>query len=86
MNFGAIPGVQYITWPTPTAAPAGCTLVGDANGDGDVNFNDINSSIANWLANYAPNTGPGDANGDGVVNFDDINTIIANWLASAGCN
>jgi hypothetical protein len=86
VNFGAIPGVQYITWPTPTAAPGACTLVGDANGDGDVNFDDINSSIANWLANYAPGTGPGDANGDGIVNFDDVNTIIANWLASAGCN
>ncbi len=54
---------------------------GDANGDNTVNFDDINTVIANWLAIYTPGTGSGDANGDGIVNFDDINSVIANWLS-----
>lgn len=55
---------------------------GDANGDGTVNFEDINAVIANWLATYTPGTGPGDASNDSVVNFDDVNAVIANWLSS----
>lgn len=57
---------------------------GDANFDGVVNFDDINSVIANWLADYTPGSGPGDANTDGLVNFDDINTVLAFWLEN--CN
>lgn len=54
--------------------------LGDSNGDGLVDFNDINTTIANWLNDYTPGTGPGDANADGVVGFDDITETIANWL------
>jgi hypothetical protein len=68
--------LEAITGPCATPPCAG-----DADGSGMVNFDDINSVIANWLANYAPGTGPGDANQDGVVNFDDINAVIANWLS-----
>jgi hypothetical protein len=57
---------------------------GNANRDGQVNFDDINTIIGNWLATYpCPVAGPGDANYDGVVNFDDINSSIGNWLS--GC-
>ena len=56
---------------------------GNANRDGQVNFDDINTIIGNWLATYPmPMAGPGDANYDGVVNFDDINSSIGNWLSS----
>ena len=58
--------------------PSNCP--GDANFDNQVNFEDINTVIANWLANYAPGTGPGDSNADGFVNFEDINASIAFWL------
>ncbi len=51
---------------------------GNANGDGVVDFNDINAVIANWLG-----AGPeGDADNNGAVNFEDINAVIANWLSS----
>lgn len=55
---------------------------GDADGDRTVDFDDINSVIANWGADYGAGTGPGDANGSGLVDFDDINAIIANWGAA----
>jgi hypothetical protein len=60
--------------------PANCP--GDANFDNQVDFEDINTVIANWLAAYTPGTGPGDSNGDGLVNFEDINASIAFWLQS----
>lgn len=62
----------------PCAAPP---CLGDADGSGMVNFDDINSVISNWLTNYGAGTGPGDANHDGIVNFDDINAVISNWLS-----
>lgn len=65
---------------TPLAPPPHCQ--GNANGDSVVNFDDINSIIANWLSDYTPQSGPGDANDDGLVNFDDINAVLANWLGS----
>lgn len=55
---------------------------GDANGDGTVDFNDINAVITNWLADYSPGSGPGDADSGGNVNFGDINAVIVNWLSS----
>jgi hypothetical protein len=61
------------------SVPAPC--VGNANGDGIVNFDDINAVISNWLASYSPGTGPGDANQDGVVNFEDVNAVLSNWLS-----
>ncbi len=61
-----------------SSPPSFC--VGDANGNGIVDFDDITSVIANWLAIYAPGSaGAGDANNDGFVNFDDINAVIANF-------
>lgn len=51
---------------------------GDANDDGQVNFADISSTLANW-GSAGPN---GDSNHDGMVNFVDISTALANWLGS----
>lgn len=56
-----------------------CACPGDANGDGLVDFNDINAVIANWAAVYAPGTGPGDADCSGVVDFNDINQVLVSW-------
>ncbi len=62
----------------PVATPTGCEntgCIGDANGDGSVDFDDITSVLANWGG-----SGPaGDGNGDGQVNFDDITIALANW-------
>ncbi len=48
---------------------------GDANGDGFVNFDDLNQVLGAWLT-----TGPqGDVNNSGFVDFDDLNLILSNW-------
>ncbi len=62
-----------------TIAPPLCA--GDADGDSDVDFNDILSTLANFGADYTPDTGPGDADGSGIVNFADILTTLANFGA-----
>lgn len=63
------------------ASPVPACL-GDANDDGMVDFNDINSILLNWGSVYAPATGPGDSNGDGTVNFNDITSTIGHWQNS----
>lgn len=57
--------------------PAAC--VGDATGDGEVNFADITAALTNWGFTYPNSTGPGDANHDGVVNFADVTSVLTNW-------
>ncbi len=69
--------IQYVEHVILT--PPAC--FGDANNDGFVDFDDITEVIANWGADYAPNTGPGDADNSGFVDFDDITEVIANWGA-----
>lgn len=55
-------------------------IVGDINGDGEVNIADINAVINQILtANY---TDDGDVNGDGEVNIADINAIIDKILGN----
>ncbi len=72
--FGAPNPANFTTVPPPPFC------IGDADGDHDVDFDDITSAIANWLAVYTPGSaGPGDANNNGVVNFEDINIILSNW-------
>ncbi len=66
----------------PNAGPAnaasiwtGCaTCPGDANGDGVVNFGDLNIVLSNFGAAGAGV--PGDVNGDGLVNFADLNIVL----------
>ena len=57
-----------------------CT--GDANGDGVVNFADLNTVLANFGSN-GPGI-PGDVNDDDVVNFADLNIVLANF--GVNCN
>lgn len=57
--------------------PSGCP--GDADGDFDVDFDDLNAVLGNWggsgpVADVHPAGAP-----DGVVNFDDLNAVLANW-------
>lgn len=56
----------------------GVASPGDADGDGNVDFDDISTIVANWLDDTC--LIEGDANRDGIVNFDDINVVITNWL------
>ncbi len=58
-----------VVFPTP----------GDVNGDGFVNFTDINAVLGVWLQ---MGTGlAADLNGDGVVNFEDLNIVLSNFNA-----
>lgn len=52
--------------------------LGDADGNGVVNFADITSVLANWLDFGAS----GDANNDWFVDFQDITIVLANWGAT----
>ncbi len=54
------------------------SLPGDLNGDGAVNFADLNIVLSNFGATGAPGI-PGDANNDGVVNFADLNIVLSNF-------
>ncbi len=50
---------------------------GDVNGDGMVNFADINIVLGQWLQ-----TGPtlsADLNDDGIVNFEDLNIVLGHF-------
>ena len=81
VDFNTIPGNQFISFPTPSALPAVCTLFGDANGDFIINFADVLSVLGNWLT-----AGPtGDANGDGIVNFNDVLTALGNFGGGGTC-
>jgi hypothetical protein len=61
-------------------APPFC--LGNANGDGLVDFDDITAVLANWGAMTLPGLGsPGDADNNGSVDFDDITAVLANWGA-----
>ncbi len=54
---------------------AGCP---DANGDGDVNFADLELLLDNW-GNAVPAGTLGDVNHTGFVNFFDLNLLLDNW-------
>ncbi|MBX3352573.1 MAG: hypothetical protein KF684_06525 [Phycisphaeraceae bacterium] len=55
---------------------------GDANGDGVVNFSDLNAVLSAFGQSGAGI--PGDVNGDGVVNFSDLNETLSNF--GVDCN
>ncbi len=57
-------------------------LPGDTNGDGVVNFADLNTVLSQF-----GQSGPGlagDTNDDGIVNFADLNTVLSNFGATSG--
>ena len=53
------------------------TLVGDVNGDGNVNISDVNAVINNILNINQAFDARCDVNSDGTINISDINVIIA---------
>ncbi len=50
----------------------------DVNGNGVVDFGDLNVVLSNFGQNVAPGTN-GDATGDGVVNFADLNLVLSGF-------
>ncbi len=82
INEKAVRGALVVELGAFAATPPCCPGNADkVTGPGQVDFNDINAVIGNWLANYGAGTGPGDADCDGLVNFNDINSVIGNWLS-----
>ncbi len=61
----------------------GCaSLSGDINGDGVVNFTDLNGVLGSFGATGAPGFNPADVDNDGDVDFTDLNTVLANFGAT----
>ncbi|MDX2115083.1 MAG: hypothetical protein SFZ24_05605 [Planctomycetota bacterium] len=76
-NAGTPEPYQAVLLVTPQiqAPPPFCT--GDANNDGQINFADITSVLANFNNIYTPGSGgAGDANNDGAVNFADVTAVL----------
>ncbi len=83
-----LPAHRYY-WSVTTANPSGVTaaspapasfvtiVYGDTDGDSDVDFVDLNVTLASYGQSGA--SLPADFNGDGVVNFLDLNVLLANY-------
>lgn len=56
---------------------------GDVNGDGIVNFADLNLVLANFGEVGIPGSQPGDADRDGDVDFTDLNLVLSNFGVGA---
>lgn len=61
-----------------TVACSPIDILGDANGDGLVDFEDLNLVLSFWGQNVDPYL-DGDLTGDGFVGFDDLNTVLGAW-------
>ncbi|MEA5486613.1 hypothetical protein VB775_07270 [Pseudanabaena sp. CCNP1317] len=57
---------------------------GDTNGDGVVNFADLNNVLSTFGQSGAPGFTGADLNDDGVVNFADLNIVLSNFGVDCG--
>ena len=57
---------------------------GDTNGDGVVNFADLNNVLSTFGQSGAPGFTGSDLNNDGVVNFADLNIVLSNFGVNCG--
>lgn len=60
---------------------ADSTCIGDADGNGGVNFADITSVLANFGSGFVSCNTPGDSDKNGVVNFADVTSTLASFNA-----
>lgn len=65
---------------TITQTAAGPALLGDVNGDGEVNVSDVTALINRILGTASFDDSVCDINGDGVVNVSDVTALINNIL------
>ncbi len=60
-------------------SPVASFVEGDADGDGDVDFDDLGILLGNYdLGGFEPFT-EGDSDGDGFVGFDDLGLLLGNY-------
>ena len=71
-----IPSNRIAKWQGCPATSTSCP--GDTNGDGVINFTDLNAVLTQFGQSVAPGSG-GDVTGDGVVNFSDLNEVLSNF-------
>lgn len=62
--------VRFLVDPPPPCA--------DVSGDGNVNFDDLNTVLAGWAMTVTPGTG-GDVDGSGFIDFDDLILVLQQW-------
>jgi len=81
--------LDYLLWDETQAIfapPLGTTLVGDANGNGSVDDDDLSLLLANWGADVTdhPDGGwsKGEFSGAAPVNDDDLSLLLANWTGA----
>jgi len=55
-------------------------LVGDCQGDGDVDLGDLGFLVSNWLDVDCGDCNGADLDGNGEVNLDDFGKLAGNWL------
>jgi hypothetical protein len=63
-----------VAWPA-----AGGSCPGDADGDGNVNVQDLVIIITNWNCVDPPGPCPGDVNGSGTTDVGDLVDVIVSW-------
>jgi hypothetical protein len=67
--------MRAVKYPIDILDPPTTECIADANGDGNVNVNDLLILIGNW----GQSDSPADVNNDGIVNVSDILLMIDAW-------
>jgi hypothetical protein len=55
------------------------SVVGDVNGDGIVDYQDLGIMAGNWNMTSGADLSMGDLNGDGAVDYQDLGIMAGNW-------
>jgi hypothetical protein len=69
-------GETALTLASLSAPPA---VVGDVNGDGIVDYQDLGIMAGNWNMTSGADLSMGDLNGDGAVDYQDLGIMAGNW-------
>lgn len=78
---GVLNGRQICHIVNNPGSAAAANIDGDVNGDGSVNFADLNILLSSF--NMAGFCLQGDVDGDGVIGFADLNRLLSNFNAGA---
>jgi hypothetical protein len=81
-SVAAGPNGYVVAWSGPSARFFRTATAGDANGDGNVDFNDLVRLAQNYNATGGKTWADGDFNGDGRVDFNDLVLIAQKYNTS----